>query len=31
MTAHATWKQGGVYDGHIKQVRSPNPTASPPA
>jgi alanine-glyoxylate transaminase / (R)-3-amino-2-methylpropionate-pyruvate transaminase len=24
MTAHATWKQGGVYDGHIKQVRSPN-------
>jgi 4-aminobutyrate aminotransferase-like enzyme len=24
MTAHATWKQGGVYDGHIKHVRSPN-------
>jgi alanine-glyoxylate transaminase / (R)-3-amino-2-methylpropionate-pyruvate transaminase len=24
MTAHANWKQGGVYDGHIKQVRSPN-------
>lgn len=24
MTAHANWRQGGVYDGHIKQVRSPN-------
>ncbi len=24
MTAHSNWKQGGVYDGHIKQVRSPN-------
>lgn len=24
MTAHATWKQGGVYDGTIKHVRSPN-------
>ncbi len=24
MTAHSTWRQGGVYDGHIKQVRSPN-------
>jgi 4-aminobutyrate aminotransferase-like enzyme len=24
MTAHANWKQGGVYDGSIKHVRSPN-------
>lgn len=24
MTAHANWRQGGVYDGHIKHVRSPN-------
>jgi 4-aminobutyrate aminotransferase-like enzyme len=24
MTAHANWRQGGVYDGHVKQVRSPN-------
>lgn len=24
MTAHAPWKQGGVYDGSIKHVRSPN-------
>jgi len=29
MTAHANWKQGGVYDGHIKQVRSPNPFRKP--
>jgi alanine-glyoxylate transaminase / (R)-3-amino-2-methylpropionate-pyruvate transaminase len=29
MTAHANWKQGGVYDGHIKQVRSPNPYRKP--
>jgi len=24
MTAHSTWRQGGVYDGAIKHVRSPN-------
>jgi len=24
MTAHANWKLGGVYDGSIKHVRSPN-------
>jgi alanine-glyoxylate transaminase/(R)-3-amino-2-methylpropionate-pyruvate transaminase len=24
VTAHATWRQGGVYDGHVKHVRSPN-------
>ncbi len=24
MTAHANWKLGGVYDGTIKRVRSPN-------
>jgi alanine-glyoxylate transaminase / (R)-3-amino-2-methylpropionate-pyruvate transaminase len=29
MTAHANWKQGGVYDGHIKHVRSPNPYRKP--
>ena len=29
MTAHANWRQGGVYDGHIKQVRSPNPFRKP--
>jgi 4-aminobutyrate aminotransferase-like enzyme len=29
MTAHANWRQGGVYDGHIKQVRSPNPYRKP--
>ncbi len=24
LTAHSNWRQGGSYDGHIKQVRSPN-------
>lgn len=24
MTAHSNWRQGGVYDGSIKHVRSPN-------
>ncbi len=23
-TGHANWRQGGVYDGHFKHVRSPN-------
>lgn len=29
VTAHGNWKQGGVYDGHIKHVRSPNPYRKP--
>jgi len=29
VTAHANWRQGGVYDGHIKHVRSPNPFRKP--
>lgn len=29
MTAHANWKLGGVYDGSIKHVRSPNPYRRP--
>jgi len=24
VTAHSTWRQGGVYDGAVKHVRSPN-------
>lgn len=29
MTAHANWRQGGVYDAHVKHVRSPNPFRKP--
>lgn len=29
MTAHANWRQGGVYDAHVKHVRSPNPFRRP--
>lgn len=29
VTAHSTWRQGGVYDGAIKHVRSPNPYRRP--
>lgn len=29
VTGHSTWRQGGVYDGSIKHVRSPNPYRRP--
>jgi 4-aminobutyrate aminotransferase-like enzyme len=29
VTAHSNWRQGGVYDGAIKHVRSPNPYRRP--
>ncbi len=31
MTAHSNWKLGGVYDGSIKHVRSPNMYRRPPS
>ena len=29
VTAHSTWRLGGVFDGNVKHVRSPNPYRMP--